>query len=262
MVRKQGRRRLQAVVLTLAGAAASGHSLADRWHPKPGVSWQIQYGGRLNAALNVQVYNIDLFDSSASTLAKLHAGGKWVICYFSAGSAEDWRPDAKRFPSRVQGRNLKGWAGEKWLDIRRLDILMPIMADRIALAAQKGCDAVDPDNVDGYANRTGFPLAYDDQLRYNRALANAAHAADLAVSLKNDLEQVKDLLPYVDFAVNEECFDYGECSLLKPFVAAGKPVFGIEYKMPTSQFCPRANRMNFDFLRKRRDLNAWRAACR
>jgi hypothetical protein len=262
VVHKRGCRHLRTVALALVGAAVSGHSLADWWRPVPGMSWQIQYSGKPNAALNVQVYNIDLFDTPASTIAQLHADGKKAVCYFSAGSVERWRADARRFPRSTKGRNLKGWAGEKWLDIRRLDILMPIMADRIALAAQKGCDAVDPDNVDGYTNRTGFPLTYDDQLRYNRALADAAHAANLAVSLKNDLDQVQDLLPYVDFAVNEECFDSGECDLLQPFVAAGKPVFGVEYKMRTTRFCPQANRMNFDFLRKRLNLNAWRVACR
>jgi hypothetical protein len=239
----------------------SNTASADWWRPVPGTSWQIQYTGTLNTALDAQVFNIDLFDTPASVIAKLHSQGKKVICYFSAGSWENWRPDASRFPASVKGRS-NGWPGEKWLDIRRLDILMPIMTERMKLAVQKGCDAVDPDNVDGYSNRTGYRLTYNDQLNYNRSLAFAAHKLGLAISLKNDLEQIPDLVDYFDFAVNEECFSYNECNGLSAFIAQGKPVFGIEYELSASAFCPKANRMNFDFLRKRLDLDVWRVTCR
>ena len=135
---------------------------------------------------------------------------------------------------------------------------MPIMRARMEQAAQKGCDGVDPDNVDGYSNNTGFALSYNDQLTYNMALAEAAHSLGLAIGLKNDLDQIKDLVSYFDFAVNEECFQYGECDTLKPFVAARKAVFGIEYNLANSSFCRQANAMNFDFLKKNLSLDAWR----
>ncbi|NWF65308.1 MAG: endo alpha-1,4 polygalactosaminidase [Chloroflexi bacterium] len=47
----------------------------------------------------------------------------------------------------------------------------------------------------------------------------------LSIGLKNDLHQIKDLLPYFDWIVNEECFSFDECDLLLPFVKAVKPVF-------------------------------------
>ena len=94
------------------------------------------------------------------------------------------------------------------------------------------------------------------------ALAEAAHSLGLAIGLKNDLDQIKDLVSYFDFAVNEECFQYGECDTLKPFVAARKAVFGIEYNLANSSFCPQANAMNFDFLKKNLSLDAWRESCR
>lgn len=232
------------------------------WQPAPGLKWQIQYTGTLDTSLNVDVYNLDLFDTSATVISGLKAKGKHVICYFSAGSYENWRPDTAKFPASVLGRNLDGWAGEKWLDVRQLDVLIPIMRARMELAAQKGCQAVDPDNVDGYSNNSGFPMSYNDQIAYNSALAEAAHGLGLAIGLKNDLDQIKDLVGHFDFAVNEECFQYGECGLLKPFVDAGKPVFGIEYTLATSSFCPQANTMNFDFLKKNLSLDAWRQSCR
>jgi hypothetical protein len=234
----------------------------SRWQPAPGLKWQIQYTGTINTFLSVDVYNLDLFETSAAVIAALQAKGKRVICYLSAGSHENWRPDSRAFPASVLGRTLDGWSGERWLDIRQVDVLIPIMRARMEQAAQKGCDGVDPDNVDGYSNNTGFALSYNDQLAYNIALAEAAHELGLAIGLKNDLDQIKDLVNYFDFAVNEECFQYAECNTLKPFVDAGKAVFGIEYNLANSSFCPQANRMNFDFLKKNLSLDAWRESCR
>ena len=136
------------------------------------------------------------------------------------------------------------------------------MRVRMEQAVQKGCHAVDPDNVDGYSNNTGFTLSYNDQLAYNIALADAAHSLGLAISLKNDLDQIKDLVSHFDFAVNEECFQYSECDMLKPFIDSGKAVFSIEYTLSTSSFCPQANTMNLDSLKKNLSLDAWRQSCR
>jgi len=84
--------------------------------------------------------------------------------------------------------------------------------------------------MDGYTNNSGFPLSADDQLAYNRFIANAAHQRNLAVALKNDLDQIGELVDYFDLSVNEECFDYNECDLLAPFIQQGKPVLQVEYK--------------------------------
>lgn len=245
-----------------ASGAAKATAAGNWWHPRPGTTWQIQYTGDLDTSLKVDAYNIDLFDIKESTIKDLHGRGIKVICYFSAGSYEDWRPDARQFPKSVLGSNMTGWKGEKWLDIRKLDLLRPIMKARIDLAAQKGCDAVDPDNVEGFENKSGFPLKYGDQIAYNKMIADLAHKAGLAVSLKNDLSQVDDLVDYFDFQVNEECFEYDSCQDLIPFIEQNKPVFNIEYKVPTKSFCAQANKMNFDSLRKKLELDAWREACR
>ncbi len=129
--------------------------------------WQIQYTGVLQTNLDVEVFNLDLFETPTQTIAALHKRNIFVMCYLSAGSYEDWRPDAHAFPYEVLGNALEEWPGEQWLDIRRLDILQPIMEARLDLAVQKGCDGVDPDNVNGYTNPTGFPLSAEDQKRYN-----------------------------------------------------------------------------------------------
>ena len=199
------------------------------WY-RPGVdaTWQWQLLGTVNVAYDVDVYDIDLFDVSAGVIASLQTSGKRVICYFSAGSFEDFRSDANQFAQAELGNTLEGFADERWLDIRSANVLR-IMNDRLDLAVQKGCDGVEPDNVDGFANNSGFDLSATDQLAFNRRIANAAHERDLTVALKNDLDQVLELIAYFDLSVNEQCHEFDECGQLQPFVTAGKPVFNAEY---------------------------------
>src|SRR5690242_2642198 len=74
------------------------------WQPVPGLKWQIQYTGAVDTSLPVDVYNLDLFDTSATVISGLKSKGKHVVCYFSAGSYENWRPDTGSFPASVLGR--------------------------------------------------------------------------------------------------------------------------------------------------------------
>ena len=103
------------------------------------------------------------------------------------------------------------------------------MAARMDLALSKGCDGVEPDNVDGYTNKTGFPLTASDQINYNQYLATQAHARGLAVALKNDVDQLGTLEPSFDFAINEQCHEYAECDGYSAFTSKNKPVFNAEY---------------------------------
>lgn len=230
-----------------------------QWQPKPLTTWQWQLTGTIDTTVKASVYNIDLFDAPQNTIDKLRSQGVKVICYFSAGSSENWRPDYNQFPAVIKGKS-NGWSGEKWLDIRRIDLLS-VMTSRLDLALVKNCDGVEADNVDGYTNSTGFPLKYADQIKYNTWLASEAHLRGLSIGLKNDLDQVKDLVSVFDFAINEQCFQYKECDLLTPFILQNKAVFGVEYKSKTSSFCPKANALKFSWLKKNLDLTAKRESC-
>ena len=199
------------------------------------------------------MYDIDLFDTSAATVASLHRRGRHVVCYLDAGTYERGRPDAASFPAAVLGANVEGWPGERWLDIRRLDVLGPILKRRLDLCRHKGFDGVEPDNVDAYANNSGFALSAADQLAFNRFVAAAAHARGLSVGLKNDLDQARTLQPDFDWALNEQCFQYHECDALKPFTRAGKAVFVAEYRLAPRAFCARARAAGFTAIRKRLD---------
>jgi len=173
----------------------------------------------------------------------------------SAGSSENWRPDFKNFPKAVLGKNMDGWAGEKWLDVRNITALAPIMTARLDQCKAKGFDGVEFDNVDGYSNASGFPLTNNDQLKYNIFLANEAHKRGLTVGLKNDLDQVSVLSNYFDFAVNEQCFQYGECSALKPFTTKGKPVFNVEYSGTVVSLSQKAKGLKFNTIKKKLNLD-------
>jgi len=233
-----------------------------------GASWHWQLQGTLNSGYGVDVYDIDLLDTDASVIADLQAQGRTVICYFSAGSWEEWRNDAGDFASAVLGNNLDGWAGERWLDVRAAS-LEPVMEARLDVAADKGCDGVEPDNVDGYMNNSGFPLTAADQLAYNRFLAAAAHERGLLIGLKNDLDQITDLVGEFDFAVNEECFEYEECDALIPFIEAGKAVLHVEYadtlvndSAERAAFCAEMTAMSFSSMVLPLELDdSFRFAC-
>lgn len=235
------------LTLLLAGCGGSGSSggdidpgpppapddppitAGDWYRPSLFVTWQWQLVGEINTGYDVDIYDVDLFDTPAALIEQLQDDGIKVICYFSAGSREQWRDDAGSFSAEVIGNTLDGWPDERWLDIRSANV-RSVMESRLDLAVSKGCDGVEPDNMDGYTNNPGFRLTAQDQLSYNRFIANAAHTRSLSVGLKNDLDQVVELVDYYDFAVNEQCFQYNECEALQPFTDQGKPVLNAEYR--------------------------------
>lgn len=253
---------LVAVVGALLGscAAESSPEAPERWVPPPGATWQWQLTGPVDTTVDADVYDLDGGETSAGTVAALHRAGRRVICYVDAGAAEEYRPDRGAFPDDVLGGS-GGFPGERLLDVRRLDVLRPIMAARFDECREKGFDAVEADLVDGYARDSGFPLTAADQLTYNRMLADLAHERGLSIGLKNDLDQVAELVDHFDFAVNEQCFQYGECAKLAPFVEAGKAVFTAEYELDPAAFCPDARAAGFSSIRKNPTLDAWRAPC-
>lgn len=198
------------------------------WRPDRALGWQWQLSGTINTGYAVQAYDIDLFDTPVATITGLHGAGRRVICYFSAGSSENWRSDDANFTESDRGKALDGWAGERWLRTDSATV-RAVMTARLDLARAKGCDAVEADNVDGYANANGLGLTAAMQLDYNRFLATEAHRRELAIGLKNDLDQVAALQPAFDFAVNEQCHEYSECGGYSAFLDAGKPVLVAEY---------------------------------
>jgi hypothetical protein len=247
---------IAAIALAVALLGASP-ARAERWQPRPTTApWQWQLQGRIDTSVKAGVYEVDGFETPHATVAELHRLGRRVICYLDIGAWESYRPDAGSYPAVVLGDRYSGYPDERWLDIRRIDLLAPILRKRFDICRRKGFDAVEADNVAGYENGTGFPLSGHDQLRFNRWVAREVHHRGMSVALKNDPDQVKTLVGNFDFAVVEECFDYDECDRFSPFIDSGKAVFLAEYEGSPSSFCPQARRLQFSAIRKGYDLFA------
>jgi hypothetical protein len=243
--------------------APSSPPAEGRWQPTAGATWQWQLTGGLDLDLHTDVIDVDL-DVGRSVVEYFHDRGTKVVCYISVGSFERWREDADAFPERVLGDPYEGWSGERWLDIRRIDLLAPIMEGRLDTCAEKGFDGVEPDNMQIHDNETGFPLTYRDQLRYARWLADEAHERGLAIGQKNAPDMTVDLVDLYDFAITEDAFDQGWAARMHPYIEAGKPVFAAEYTETRVDFeaaCERAETLGFSLILKHRELNAWLATC-
>ncbi|MAG96376.1 MAG: endo alpha-1,4 polygalactosaminidase [Rhodospirillaceae bacterium] len=185
----------------------------------------------------------------------------------------DWQVSYREFAEEVTAFNFRfgpdpdpyeGWPGERWLDIRRIDLLAPLIGQRLELCRIKGFDAVEPDNIDGYTNDTGFSLSAEDQLRFNRWLASEAHKRGLSIGLKNDPDQAVELVGDFDWALTEDCFAEEWCEQMLPFIKLGKTVFAAEYTdmdMTTAKFCAKAKAFGISAILKTRELDSWRRSC-
>ena len=214
--------------------------------PTVNASWTWQLQGPLVTKYEVDWYVIDMFAALVpGVMERLRADGRSVLCYFSAGTFEPWRPDAHLFDEDALGPPHVGFPDELWLDPAD-PAIMRIMANRMDMAVRIGCDGVELDNVDAFVHETGEPVTRDSQLRFVRILANEAHERNLTIALKNSVELIAEVEPWFDLAINEQCFEYPvpatdalgrptgetvpECVYYEPMTRAGKPVFGAEYR--------------------------------
>lgn len=226
----------------------------DCVRPPRATSWRYQLQGSPRSPFKPAIYVIDGVETSSRTVRAISRAGGYPVCYVNAGAWEQWRPDSGRFEQRLLGDS-DGWPGERYLDIRERAALMPIMSDRFKDCRRKGFKAVEADNVDAYENASGFPLDAADQLAYNRSLARAAHRLGLAIALKNDLSQTRQLAASFDFAIVEQCVEMNECKLIRPFTRRHKPVLVVEYSVSYRRLCSAASRYGFSGLLQNLELD-------
>ncbi|ORX39043.1 glycoside hydrolase superfamily [Kockovaella imperatae] len=217
-----------------------------------------KYGVKVNA----HVYVVDGQEHTAQQIANYHANGKKVICYFSAGSWEPERPDAlnlspecycgkgvsyNKRTGECTGKNanqnkLDGW-DEWYLDLHNPSCISQVKAwqnKRIQSFIAKGCDGIDPDNVDEFANTQAFGVTAQDEVNYLMWLSQTAKKGNLAIDLKNapsllvddngnPTQWQKQLIEAFDFSVIEQCHEGDNCDQFDAFLAAGKPQIQVEY---------------------------------
>lgn len=235
----------------------------------PDTSWTWQLLGDTNTKYDVEVYVLDMFQQlEGDVIERLHAQNKQVICYFSAGTFEPWRPDVHLFDNVPMGGEHYAYAQEIWVDVTSPETVK-VMANRMDMAVALGCDGVELDNVDGFVAETGLNITYEQELAYQRLLANEAHKRNLAVALKNAVEMIPDVADYFDLAINEVCLVWNECGTYNAIIAAGKPVFHVEYDQTyvndpaaRAEMCARSAEINMRTLVMPKSLDgSFRLSC-
>ncbi len=229
---------------------------------------------------DIQIVDVDAFTTSKETVEALHKKGKRVIAYLSVGSWETYRPDKDSFPEELLGKIYPGWEDERLLNIKRLDLLAPIMIARFDMIKEKGFDGIEPDNMDVYSwdsdtNFTGFSLTLEDGKIYADWLIAEAHKRGLSIGQKNSGELSVEYASKFDWALSENAFILGIEDEMKAYTEAGKAIFATEYidnaedtgKTPyteesfIAQVCPKAAILGYTAILKKRDLDSFIVRC-
>lgn len=228
--------------------------------PLSSFDWVLSTDPDLNK--DVDVIDIDAFSATADLVEYFHSKGTLVIAYISAGSWESWRPDIDLIPPECIGNDYPGWDGEKFLDIRQLDKLTPIMTSRMDMIKSKGFDGVEPDNMDCYENDTGFPLTRQDGINYALWLADLAHSRGLSIGQKNAPNIAGELVDVYDWALLESGFEYNFYAVFSGYIDRNKAVFDTEYSDNNfSLYCQEALLQQITLIRKNLDLDNWIQTC-
>jgi endo-alpha-1,4-polygalactosaminidase (GH114 family) len=221
------------------------------WQPAAAdnLTWQWQLQGEIDTSFDVDVYNLDI-DAPIEKIQELKSRDVRLICYFSAGTVEAWRPDAGLFPEAIIGEQYEDLSDERWIDYGNFELFADIMRARMDTCKAKGFDAIETDNVDAhnYESRdengnvvnigTNFMMSLDESIAYIRWLADEAHARGLSIGLKNAEEMAPDVVADVDWMLTEDCYVDNWCQAASVFVENNKPVFMTEYEDLLPDFTP------------------------
>ena len=197
---------------------STGHPL--RW------DWQIGRVAPLErkGAHAVDMYDVDGFLTTSDEITAMHT--EWqaatlphpkVSCYLDL-AWEAYRPDGSTeprgvFPATTLGNVYYGYPQERWVDVRQLDALKPMIDHRIAMCAAKGFDSVELDDIDSYdpPTETGFQLTAGDWQNFLAYTDNEVHRYGMTAMWKNSPLLAWWGRRYTDGAVVEECYVYTQC---------------------------------------------------
>eukprot|EP00903_Cladosiphon_okamuranus_P013409 g12494.t1 len=222
------------------------------WAPKVGDTWQYNLGFPVDTHIPATVYFLDM-DGPQINFDRLKSSETRIACYINVGTMERGRADMESFPFEAVGSN-------DYIDFTHSGV-RDIMEARVQRAVELGCDAIEPDFMDTYYLETGFDLTVENQIAYNTWFAEMVHDYGMKVGLKNAVDLMDATSDLYDFAVTEDCFEYGTCdSYTEPFLNKGKPVFSVEYTKDYS-VCAKANELGIDTILKNLDLASPLCSC-
>jgi endo-alpha-1,4-polygalactosaminidase (GH114 family) len=238
------------------------------WRPKAGLTfdWNLK-NINTNDLFDAQVVDVDAFETTAETVKSLHAQGKKVIAYVSVGTLEKNRPDSDLLGSGLIGKVYPEWPDEKWLDIRQISKLKPFFVSRFNMIKKKGFDAIEPDNLDGYNNDTGFNISLKETMLFCDYIIDLAHSFGLGIGQKNMPELTILYSKKFDWALIEDAFNQGWQKEMIPYINVNKPVFAVEYtdNIDQKQFeqviCPQSQLFKYNVILKNRMLDKWIYSC-
>lgn len=186
------------------------------------LTFSVQYNGEF--LLRDRSYHIlDLWNYGTNDIKRVVKAGSIPVAYFST-QYEAWRPDAKDLIDYREHSGLDGWRDEDILDPGRMDEWIEVLYRRIDFAQEKGFQAIDADNIDGfYFYHSSKDMNACAEL-WNK-LASYARSKDMLVGLKNSgflFGKVNN----PDFLVTESIYKWNEANTYQRF---GKPIFNTEY---------------------------------
>eukprot|EP00515_Schizochytrium_aggregatum_P004599 CAMPEP_0202053082 /NCGR_PEP_ID=MMETSP0963-20130614/5641_1 /ASSEMBLY_ACC=CAM_ASM_000494 /TAXON_ID=4773 /ORGANISM="Schizochytrium aggregatum, Strain ATCC28209" /LENGTH=461 /DNA_ID=CAMNT_0048618391 /DNA_START=101 /DNA_END=1488 /DNA_ORIENTATION=- len=227
-----------ATVRGTSAVAESTHVALPAGSTWANLAWGFDDGGRDSTdGVDVVLVDIDIDQDELDALK----GNAIIMCYISAGTIEPYRDDYKSnkaaWDALALGR-MSNW-DEAWLDIRQRDAVIALMIGRLQQAKAKGCQAVEPDNIDCFDNRDCWGRmdgvsrgrdVFQAQLDYNAALVAETHKLGMAMVVKNAAGVVEAQHEIFDGAVTENCVQYDECDIYNEyFTSRGKAHFATEY---------------------------------
>lgn len=210
-----------------------------------------QLGGAYTPPAGVGIVTRDNSDAPAA--------GLWNVCYingFQTQPGSNWASSLVLHDASGNAVEDQGWEGEYLLDTStaaKRSGIAAVFDSVVADCAKKGFRAVEFDNLDSYT-RSGRLLTADHNIAMAKLLVTSAHAHGLLAGQKNAVELSGRLRAEAgfDFAIAEECVEWGECS---DYVDVyGAKAFDVEYSdgsLSLAEVCASSDRMASTVYRDR-----------
>lgn len=251
--------KIGAFVIGFGVFACLGAPTASAFPLKVGDRWDWQLSGPVDLDRDVEMLGLDPDLVTREQLEALRAQGIDTVCHVNVGTLVQGSPEGNALPAATIGNTHEDDPQERYLDIRRVHYLVPVITKRFVACKDQGFTAIEPDNLDVHVKDSGFPISQADAIRYATTLAHVAHGLGLRIAQKNAPDLTGALQPHFDMAISDGCFEKGICEHFAAYPKANKPAFNAEYTDTDIEFgkaCAEGARLNINMIRKDRTVSA------